>query len=191
MPGGTKTFYRTGIRTLDENAQNITYWNWQYWSGGNVRLTDIELIRRMYNCEPAEELSENNPSGWVIKFSRAPKMRLKRNHLLTTLPILPTEWKVNFQLSARKKLNPPKKLYSIFHMSNANVDKISAIYFHPNVGLYIYNNGHFQGVVRSFLRVLAKKERKWIDIRMSQELVDGKLMFSVTIALCVFVNGEL
>ena len=124
-----KMFSKNGdltIRTLDENAQYITLWNLQ--SGRNARLTDIELIRRMYNCEPAEELSENNPSGWVIKFSRAPKMRLKRNHLLTTLPILPTEWKVNFQLSARKKLNPPKKLYSIFHMSNANVDKISAIY---------------------------------------------------------------
>ena len=112
-------------------------------------------------------------------------MRLRRNQLLTTLPILPTEWEVNFQLSANV-LPTKRKSYSIFHMTNDNGDKIPSIVFHPLSGLRIYNDGYDKGFVKSFPKVLGNKDpaertRKRIDIKISQESVDGKLMFSVVI----------
>ena len=177
------------IRTLDENAQNITLWN--YRRGRITRLTDIELIRRMYNCDQlaekvtTQDLGKNQPTRWATKFSRAVKTRLQRGHLLTTLPTLPTEWQINFKLLA-KVLPTRRRTYSIFHMTNGNGEKIPAVFFHPLSGLRIYNDGHGKGFVRNFPRVLgnrdpAKQRRKWINIRMSQEIVDGKMMFSVLI----------
>lgn len=42
------------IRTLDENAQRVTSWTESkgFWRGSRLpRLTDIELLRKMYKCE--------------------------------------------------------------------------------------------------------------------------------------------
>ena len=41
------------IQTLDKNAQDITKWNFE--RGRMARLTDIELIRRIYKCEQLDE----------------------------------------------------------------------------------------------------------------------------------------
>ena len=170
------------IRTLDENAQNITLWN--YRRGRITRLTDIELIRRMYRCEQLENVTAQE-SSWVTQFSHENPMRLRRGNLLTTLPTLPTEWQVSFKLSANV-LPTRRKTYSIFKMTNDNEDKIPAVLFHPRSGLRINNDGHEKGFIRNFPRVLGnedptKQNRKWIDIKMSQEIVNGRMMFSVII----------
>ena len=64
------------IRTLDENAQRVTSWTESkgFWRGSRLpRLTDIELLRKMYKCEELDlskvkKLPEDGmPTGaWVL-----------------------------------------------------------------------------------------------------------------------------
>ena len=110
------------------------------------------------------------------------QLSLTKNNLLTTLPILPHEWMVEFML---KPTNLESSGWtSIFHMSIAenccNVgERIPAIFFKPSYGFRVDTALNNKAAFENSFPAPAKD--KWTQIRVSQELLHWQFYFRVFI----------
>ena len=120
--------------------------------------------------------------GWSSIFEKDAPFGLKRNALLTTLPSLPREWMVEFEL---RPTNLDPGWTSIFHITTGD-DLVSddhgifgcrvpAVFHHPSKGFHIcshnnQNNDYCQNLPSPPIG-------KWTKIRVSQELLDRRFRY--------------
>ena len=115
-------------------------------------------------------------------FKIADPLTLTKENLLTTLPILPSEWMVEFMFKPTNYDNPGWT--SIFHMTiggNAENlgDRNPAVFFNPSRGLMIVNS--LNDNKDDYIDLPAPTIDKWTKIRMSQEIENGNTKVKVFI----------
>ena len=181
------------IQTLDKNAQDITRWNFEL--GRMARLTDIELIRRMYKCDKLDETKlvsgsnkfSTNDQPWVTKFFEKKSLKLRRNQLATTLPTLPNEWRVNFKLLPK---SIQRRGQNIFQMTSGNGKLILAVSVDPRrlLGLRVNKGKQKHDFPEVFswrdsinINNKGKWVQKWTEIEILQELQNDRMILSVAV----------
>ena len=118
-------------------------------------------------------------------FKIADPFTLTKENLLTTLPILPREWMVEFMFKPTNYDNPGWT--SIFRMTiggdRENLgDRNPAVFFNPSRGLMIVNS--LNDNKDDYIDLPAPTIDKWTKIRISQEMVNEK------IKLRIFIDEE-
>jgi hypothetical protein len=154
-------------------------------------------------CSKKPHETQQNDTGmkrrWTPIFTIEDPFNLTANTLLTTLPSLPLEWMVEFQLKPTNFDHPD--WVSIFHMTIGgdfdNIgDRTPAVFFHPNDGLRI--NSDVSNQHSNFLRDFpAPPIGEWTKIQISQELVNHEFKYRISInenkkfavGVCVCVWG--
>ena len=124
---------------------------------------------------------------WTPIFKIDDQLSLTNNNLLTTLPILPHEWMVEFMLKPTNLDNPGWT--NIFHMTiggggypNGKIgERTPALFFNPSLGLH-FASAH-NGQANLAMNFPAPTVDKWTKLRMSQEMQNGKIKLK-------FVNND-
>ena len=105
------------------------------------------------------------------------EMDIKKSNLVTTLPYIAEEYKISFDLFVTKHITDTWQ--SVIHFTaGGNVgkygDRIPGIWINKNKKLYIMSalNG-IPHKTYNFPKVL--EEGKWINVEISQTLVDNKV----------------
>ena len=181
------------IQTLDKNAQDITRWNFEL--GRMARLTDIELIRRMYKCDKLDKTKlvsgsnkfSTNDQLWVTRFFEKKSLKLRNNQHATTLPTLPNEWRVNFKLLPK---SIQRRGQNILQMTSGNRELILAVSVDPRrlLGLRINKGKQKHDIPEVFswrdsinINNKGKWVQKWTEIEILQELRNDRMILSVAV----------
>merc|ERR1712061_329587 len=120
--------------------------------------------------------------GWSSIFEKSAPFKLKRNALLTTLPSLPREWMVEFEV--KPTIFDHDGWSNIFHMTKGGDartigDRIPAVFYHPRSGLGIRSHINQEPNYAEQFDSLPIGE--WTKIRVSQELIGGKFRYRIFI----------
>ena len=123
---------------------------------------------------------------WLNLVSQESELQIKKNQLLSTLPILKREWKVSFDFKASSYGSGFRQL---LHMTIGGKgsgqgsrygDRTPAIWTHSSRGFLVASavNGRY-----SFSKYFKKlpKAGEWISIEIGQELKSSKMVYSVII----------
>ena len=107
-------------------------------------------------------------------FKIADPLTLTKENLLTTLPILPSEWMVEFMFKPTNYDNPGWT--SIFHMTiGGNGDNLGdrnpEVFVNPGRGLVVANS--LNDNADDWIDIPAPPIDEWTKIRMSQEIENG------------------
>ena len=129
--------------------------------------------------------------GWVVEFSHPKTFQIQKNNLLATLPHLPLEWQVGFKMMPNKQMTDQQRYGNVLFMTvDGSWETHSgyatpAVFFDPKMGLVFgssvkvkYKLGHYW---TSNLKILEKEKNEWTDIKISQELLNGKFIYKVFI----------
>ena len=153
---------------------------------------------------------------WVVAYSHMEMFKLKQNNLLTTLPILPTQWKVSFKMLPNHPMAPPRcdsmnsywcrppqpKWRTVLFMTDGSAlqkrGKVKsgfragpAVYFHLEKGLNVQNSfNQPRRHSKTFHEVSKKSAGEWTDVKIEQKLLKGKLMYRVIIDGLVRLSKE-
>ena len=119
--------------------------------------------------------------GWSSIFEKSDPFELKRNALLTTLPSLPREWRVEFEF---KPTNFDHIGWTnIFEMATAPWETGSLQCIINPEGLFtIMSDGNQEG------NFPPPPIGKWTKIRVSQELIDGKFRYRIFISAFIWLR---
>ena len=133
-------------------------------------------------------------STWAILFKREEEFEISMDSKLTTVPTIPKEWRVTFDIkptdlnqitSGEWKL----QVRDVFSMGSPSVRLIGIFYMlTTNKGLNI------QGLV-SRNQVFGGKMKElevnvWTSVEISQELVDGKYIYEVKLDGETYLSAE-
>ena len=127
-----------------------------------------------------------HPGTWTDAYSLASERQIKKNQLVTTIPLLMAQWKVSFEFKASTF---GSGLLQLLHMTiggrgsggkSKYGDRTPAIWTHPTRGFLISSavNGKF-----SYSRYFKKlpKTDEWINIEVGQELDLGRMIYYIII----------
>ena len=125
------------------------------------------------------------PDPWDTILTSTDEQEIKRNTLLTTIPLLKQEWKVSFELKANKFSG----LQQILHMTRGGKgsgsgskygDRTPAIWTHSSNGFLISSAVNGKYSYSKYLKSLPAVG-VWTKIEVGQQLVGSKLIYSITI----------
>ena len=129
-----------------------------------------------------------HPGTWTDAYSLASERQIKKNQLLTTIPLLMAQWKVSFEFKASTF---GSTLQQILHMTTGGKgtgrgskygDRTPAIWTHPSRGFLISSavSGKY-----SYARWISKKwfpsTDEWINIEVGQELDLSRMIYYIII----------
>ena len=129
-----------------------------------------------------------HPGTWTDAYSLASERQIKKNQLVTTIPILMAQWKVSFEFRASTF---GSGLQQILHMTIGGKgtgrgskygDRTPAIWTHPSRGFLISSavSGKY-----SYPRWISKRwlpsTDEWINIEVGQELDLKKMIYYIII----------
>ena len=124
-------------------------------------------------------------SRWAPIFEKEAEFNLTQNALLTTVPMLPHEWMVEFLF--KRTNSSTNEWTSIFHMTvggdrSTIGDRTPAVFFNPNFGFQIASacNGS-DNFNKDFP---APPIDVWTKIKVSQELLHGQFKYRI------FIDGS-
>ena len=110
---------------------------------------------------------------------------IRRNHLLTTIPILKKEWRISFEFKGTNF----KGLSQVFHMTAGGKgagsgakygDRTPAIWTHASKGLLISSAVGGQFSYSKFFKPLPTPN-EWVRIEVGQELIGSDVIYSISI----------
>ena len=116
---------------------------------------------------------------WTPLFSHEDELNLKRNNLLTTLPVLPREWMVDFMFKPTNVTT--KALLSILHLTDK--DRNTGSYGGRIPALWLTGNGKFliecsyNNTRNRHFSLPDPQVGKWTQITFIQENLSGKLRY--------------
>ena len=125
------------------------------------------------------------PDPWDTILSSTNEQEIKRNTLLTTIPLLKQEWKVSFELKANKFSG----LQQILHMTRGGKgsgsgskygDRTPAIWTHSSRGFLISSAVNGKYSYSKYLKPLPSLG-VWTKIEVGQQFVESKMVYSITI----------
>ena len=124
---------------------------------------------------------------WGSAFSFVNEQEIKRDNLLTTLPVLKKEWRVSFEFKATEEIKDG--FSQILHMTiggmgaglNAKYgDRTPAVWTHSTKGLLVVSAvGGKVGYSKYFKPLPTLGE--WVKIKVGQELVGQQMIYSISI----------
>ena len=125
------------------------------------------------------------PDPWDTILTSTDEQEIKRNTLLTTIPLLKQEWRVSFELKANKFSG----LQQILHMTRGGKgsgsgskygDRTPAIWTHSSRGFLISSAVNGKYSYSKYLKSLPAVG-VWTKIEVGQQLVGSKMVYSITI----------
>ena len=125
------------------------------------------------------------PDPWDTILTSTDEQEIKRNTLLTTIPLLKQEWKVSFELKANKFSG----LQQILHMTRGGKgsgsgskygDRTPAIWTHSSKGFLISSAVNGKYSYSKYLKPLPALG-VWTKIEVGQQFVESKMVYSITI----------
>lgn len=125
------------------------------------------------------------PDPWHAVLSLPDEQEIKRNILLTTVPLLKQEWKVSFELKATKFSG----LQQILHMTRGGKgsgsgskygDRTPAIWIHSSKGFLISSAVNGKYSYSKYLKSLPALG-VWTKIEVGQQFVESKMVYSIII----------
>ena len=125
------------------------------------------------------------PDPWDTILTSTNEQEIKRNTLLTTIPLLKQEWRVSFELKANKFSG----LQQILHMTRGGKgsgsgskygDRTPAIWTHSSRGFLISSAVNGKYSYSKYLKSLPAVG-VWTKIEVGQQLVGSKMVYSITI----------
>merc|ERR1719150_1725745 len=166
----------------------------EMFSAVNSKPTSFENVKvyasgPWYLAQPGsiKNLSIKTKRHWNSIFKIEEPFAMTKNNTLTTLPILPREWMVEFLFKPTNYDNPDWT--SIFHMINGGEEEEEylgkrnpAVFVHPSRGLVVVNS--LSDDSDFYIDLPYPTIDKWTKIRMSQEIENGKTKVKV------FINDE-
>ena len=164
--------------------------------GVYTRVTEyISWIEREANLTGGNTIgtracAKSGTEGWCTQFSRTEEFEIEEHHLLAKIPVFPHEWKIRLQLKPKEKALQYRASWNNVFLLTTGL-QTGKRFLPPSV--YLGNGGIFKivyGVNKPyavrFYGIPYKKKTKlkngeWIEIQMSQEMRDGKLLYRVII----------
>ena len=129
---------------------------------------------------------------WTPLFSHEDELNLTRNNLLTTLPVLPREWMVDFMFKPTNVTT--KALLSILHLTDK--DRNTGSYGGRIPALWLTGNGKYHiecsynNTGNRHFSLPAPQVGKWTQITFIQENLSGKLRYRLLMDGVEKVNIE-
>ena len=133
---------------------------------------------------------ENNEElVWKKAFSLNRERELSEDNLVTTLPKLTKEWKVSFDLNPAG--STPSAFSNVLHMtiggkglgSSAKVgDRTPCIWVHKTHGVVVSSALNGKAAVTKKFKDDLPPAGQWTGIEVMQSLIEGKYMYSISIA---------
>ena len=133
---------------------------------------------------------ENNEElVWKKAFSLNREHELSKDNLVTTLPKLTKEWKVSFDLNPTG--STPSAYSNVLHMttggkglgSSAKVgDRTPCIWVHKTHGVVVSSALNGKAAVTKTFKDDLPPAGQWTGIEVMQSLIEGKYMYSISIA---------
>merc|ERR1711974_50021 len=130
--------------------------------------------------------TESDDLAWTTLFSHPDQLTLTKSNLLTTLPVLPRQWKVDFMFMPTLVTNTAD-YKSILHLTDKEEKntasyggRVSALWLHDNGALHIECAQNNTGTFWDF-SVPNPPVGKWTQITITQEILSGKSWYSVFI----------
>ena len=129
-----------------------------------------------------------HPGTWTDAYSLASERQIKKNQLLTTIPLLMAQWKVSFEFKASTF---GSTLQQILHMTTGGKgtgrgskygDRTPAIWTDPKRGFLISSavNGRYS-YAKYFNKKWLPSTNEWINIEVGQELDLGRMIYYIII----------
>ena len=124
--------------------------------------------------------------AWTTLFSHPDQLTLTKSNLLTTLPVLPREWKVDFMFMPTLVTNT-EDYKSILHLTDKEEKntasyggRVPALWLHDNGALHIECAQNNTGTFWDF-SVPNPPVGKWTQITITQEILSEKSWYRVFI----------
>ena len=135
----------------------------------------------------SSSLKLNSLSGpWTTLYSDTSEKQIKRNQLLTTIPLLTKEWRVSFEFKATSY---GSGLLQVLHMTTGGKgvgrsakygDRTPAIWTHPTRGFLIASAVGGKPSYAKYIKGLPPTG-EWIRIQVGEELEDSNMTYYVNI----------
>ena len=138
-------------------------------------------------------LKLNSLSGpWTTLYSDTSEKQIKRNQLLTTIPLLTKEWRVSFEFKATSY---GSGLLQVLHMTTGGKgvgrsakygDRTPAIWTHPSRGFLIASAVGGKPSYAKYIKGIPPTG-EWISLQVGQELMSSYMAYHMT--YYVDING--
>ena len=120
---------------------------------------------------------------WAPVYSLPNEHLLKKSSLLTTLPILPKEWRLTFEINPKSYASSYSQVLQISKGGKVGQigDRTPSLWFHKSRGIYLVTALSGKANVGKFFRNSLPRVGEWTRLVISQAKVGSKYIFSLVV----------
>ena len=122
---------------------------------------------------------------WITAYSLREESQIRKDNLLTTIPLLKKEWKVSFDFKANNFVGLSQLLHMTIGGQGAGSgakygDRTPAIWTHSSKGFLISSAIGGRYSYAKYFKALPEAG-EWINIEVGQELKESETIYSISI----------